>query len=313
MRTAFIDTLTDLARRDPNLWLVCGDLGYGVLDKFAAEFPKRFINAGVAEQNMIGLAAGLALSGKTVFVYSIANFPTMRCLEQIRNDVCYHQANVKVVAVGGGYTYGTHGYTHFGLEDIAVLRALPGLTVAAPGDPIEADLVTRAVAQQYGPAYLRLGKAGEPKVHTVAPKDFALGQALRLREGADITLISTGGMLKLAADTAAHLAHEGLDVGVLSMPTIKPIDAAAILAVRHAPIVSVEEHSVTGGLGSAVAEVLAEAGGERGVAFRRFGAADRVSYQVGNQAFLQAAMGDLPALVRALVAESRERTQRAHR
>lgn len=304
MRTAFIETLTQVARQDPNVWLVCGDLGFGVLDKFAAEFPKRFLNAGVAEQNMMGLAAGLALSGKTVFVYSIANFPTMRCLEQIRNDVCYHQANVKVVAVGGGYTYATHGYTHFGLEDLAVLRALPGITIAAPGDPIEADLITRALAAQPGPAYLRLGKAGEPKIHTAPPQGFALGRAILTRPGTQLTLITTGGMLKLAVDTADTLAKAGLSIRVLSVPTLKPLDSEAILTAARetGAIITMEEHSITGGLGSAVAEVLAESPPPKGVRFKRFGVADRISHLVGSQAFMQAAMGDLPALIRQMLA-----------
>lgn len=303
MRTAFIETLIKVARQDPNIWLVCGDLGYSVLDSFAAEFPGRYINAGVSEQNMMGLSAGLALSGKTVFVYSIANFPTMRCLEQIRNDVCYHQANVKVVAVGGGYSYGSLGYTHHGIEDLAVLRALPGITVAAPGDPIEADLVTRALAAQPGPAYLRLGKAGEPKVHTSAPA-YTLGQALQVRPGQQLTLITTGGMLKMAVDAAETFAKENVSLRVLSLPTIKPLDKAAILqaARETGKIITMEEHSVTGGLGSAVAEVLAESGGGMPVKFHRFGAADRISHLVGNQAFLQAAMGDLPGLIRQMLA-----------
>jgi hypothetical protein len=147
MRTAFLETLVRLARHDERIWLLTGDLGYSVLEGFAREFPERFVNAGVAEQNLTGVAAGLALSGKIVFTYSIANFPTLRCLEQIRNDVCYHRANVKVVAVGGGLAYGSQGYTHFGVEDLAVMRALPYMTVVAPGDPVEARLATEAIAQ----------------------------------------------------------------------------------------------------------------------------------------------------------------------
>ena len=145
MRTAFIDTLCELAERDPRIWLLTADLGYSVLERFAARFPHRYINVGVAEQNLTGIAAGLARCGKIVFTYSIANFPTLRCLEQIRNDVCYHQANVKIVAVGGGFAYGTLGYTHHGLEDLGIMRTLPHMTVIAPGDPTETRLATSAV------------------------------------------------------------------------------------------------------------------------------------------------------------------------
>src|SRR5713226_3860325 len=156
MRNAFILALTDLAAQDPRITLVVGDLGFGVVVDFSKRFPKQFINAGVAEQNMTSLAAGLALSGKIVFTYSIGNFPTLRCLEQIRNDVCYHNANVKIVSVGGGFSYGSLGMSHHATEDLAIMRALPGMVVVAPGDPMEAACATRAVAAYDGPCYLRL-------------------------------------------------------------------------------------------------------------------------------------------------------------
>src|SRR5712691_10038528 len=166
MRPAFFRALPELAAADERVNLVVGDLGFGVVEPFVERFPARFFNAGVAEQNMTGIAAGLALSGKTVFTYSIANFPTLRCLEQIRNDVCYHNANVKVVAVGGGFAYGALGMTHHATEDLAIMRALPGMVVVAPGDPLETELATRAIVSHSGPCYLRLGRAGEPKVHS---------------------------------------------------------------------------------------------------------------------------------------------------
>src|SRR5437763_8263703 len=159
-----------MAEEDERIWLLSGDLRYSVLERFAQKYPERFINVCVAEQNMMGVAAGLAMSGKTVFTYSIANFPVMRCLEQIRNDVCYHNLNVKIVAVGGGLAYGPAGYTHHALEDLAVMRAMPGMTVLAPGDPVEARLATTALADRQGPCYLRLGKAGEPLVHRQQPE-----------------------------------------------------------------------------------------------------------------------------------------------
>jgi transketolase len=264
VRTAFIETLCEVAERDERVWLLCGDLGFSVLERFAGRFPARYVNVGVAEQNMIGVAAGLAMSGKTAFVYSIANFPVMRCLEQIRNDVCYHDLSVKVVAVGGGMSYGPAGYTHHALEDLAIMRALPNMTVVAPADPVETRLATRAVAGASGPCYLRLGKAGEPVVHQEEPA-FRLGKAIVLRRGADVTLVSTGGMLKTVMEAAARLADEGVSASVISMPTVKPLDEQAVEeAARTSPLLCVvEEHGPEGGLADAVARCLASAASPR--------------------------------------------------
>lgn len=300
MRTTFIETLIDLAAQDERIWLLNGDLGFSVLEPFAARFPERYLNVGVAEQNMTGIAAGLAHSGKMPFTYSIANFPTFRCLEQIRNDVCYHRANVKIVAVGGGFAYGPQGYTHHGIEDLGIMRQLPGMTVVAPGDPVETRLATRAIAAHNGPCYLRLGKAREPVVHQ-NPPDFALGLAIPVRQGQDLTLISTGGLLKLSLDTAETLDAIGISAAVLSMPTVKPLDNEAVLnaAKNTRAIVTVEEHSVIGGLGSAVAEVLAESG--QAVRFRRYGVPDRIYHDIGSQDYLRVRLaGDLKEVVLAL-------------
>lgn len=257
MRTSFIEELYNLALHDERIWLLCGDLGFSVLDDFKKRFPKRFLNAGVAEQNMTGIAAGLALTGKTVFTYSIANFPVMRCLEQIRNDVCYHNLNVKIVAVGGGLAYGSHGYTHHGVEDLAVMSAMPNLTVAAPGDPIEARAITRMLAATPGPAYLRIGKAGEPVLHPPTAS-FSFGKAIPVIEGTTATLISTGGMLEITIAASKLLAAKGISAAVLSMPFLSPFDSEAVLsAARNTQaIVTVEEHG-PGGLGTIVAETLA--------------------------------------------------------
>ncbi len=296
MRTAFIEALCELAARDPRVWLITGDLGFSVLERFAQQFPDRFVNAGVAEQNMTGVAAGLALSDCVVFTYSIANFPTLRCLEQIRNDVCYHRANVKIVAVGGGFTYASSGYTHHGLEDLSILSSLPEMTVVAPGDPHEARLATAAIAQREGPCYLRLGKAGEPVVHA-APPPFELGRAIRVREGDDATLISTGGMLKQAVDAREALLAQGIRARVLSMHTVKPLDELAILeAARETEaIVTLEEHNCHGGLGSAVADVLATAG--TGVPFGKIAVPDRFWHVAGSQAHFRGLAGDPAELV----------------
>ena len=256
MRTSFIEELCKLAADDPNIWLVCGDLGFSVLEQFAERFPDRYVNAGVAEQNMTGVAAGLALSGKTVFTYSIANFPVMRCLEQIRNDVCYHNLNVKIVAVGGGLAYGSHGYTHHGVEDLAVTCCLPNLVVAAPGDPKEAREVARLAATVPGPSYIRIGKAGEPILHP-GEIHLSIGASLTVCTGDDITLACTGGMLESTLRVADALNAQGYSATVVSFPYLSPFDSVALLgaAQRTSVLATIEEHG-WGGLGTLAAEVL---------------------------------------------------------
>ncbi len=287
MRTAFIQSLIELARSNERIFLLVGDLGYSVVEPFAQEFPDRFINIGVAEQDMTGIATGLALSGKIVFTYSIANFPTLRCLEQIRNDVCYHKANVKIVAVGGGLAYGALGMTHHATEDLAIMRALPNMTVVAPGDPVETALATRAIIEWPGPCYLRLGKAGEPIVHQTSP-NFQIGKAIMVCDGSDVTLIAIGGMLYNTMQAAEQLAQQGIQARVLSMHTLKPLDTDAVLAAvqQTKAIITVEEHSLIGGLGSAVAEVLAELGNSH-ITFKRIGIRDEFCAQVGSQEYLR--------------------------
>lgn len=291
MRSAFFRALCDLAKYDERVWLVVGDLGFGVVEPFAQLFPDRFLNAGVAEQNMTSIAAGLALEGKVVFTYSIANFPLLRCLEQIRNDVCYHKANVKIVAVGGGFAYGSLGMSHHATEDLAMMRALPGMVVVAPGDPQEAEAATLAIASYSGPCYLRLGRSGEPKVHR-GQIDFQLGRAVQLTDGDDITLISTGGLLETSVRVAELLGQAGARARVLSMHTVKPLDHETVLSAARETraIFTLEEHSIVGGLGAAVAEVLAESG-ESVPIFRRFGLPSTFARTAGTQEYLRAQYG----------------------
>lgn len=285
MRTAFIETLLELAEQDDRVWLLTGDLGFSVLEPFAKLFPDRFVNMGVAEQNMTGVASGLAFEGKIVFTYSIANFPVMRCLEQIRNDVCYHNLNVKIVAVGGGVAYGASGYSHFAVEDLAVMRAMPNMTVIAPGDPTEAKLATRAIKELEGPGYLRLGTARETCVHKTPPL-FKIGEAITAREGNDITLICTGGILSEVLSAANQLAPQ-LQIRVLSMHTVKPLDQNAVCKAADETklIVTVEEHSKIGGLGDAVAEILIRKRLNCDVLKLALGNASHSN--VGSQSFLQ--------------------------
>jgi len=286
-----IRVITELAAEDPNLVLVTGDLGFGVFDGFSRDFPRQFLNAGIAEQNMTGLAVGMALEGKTIFTYSIGNFPTLRCLEQIRNDACYHGANVKIVAVGGGFTYGSLGISHHATEDLAIMRALPDITVVAPGDPVEAAAATRAVYQTSGTCYLRLGRGGEPVVPGTG-RDFRIGKAARLCEGDDVALISTGGMLHNASLARQALVDSGLSVGLYSMHTLKPFDrdTVAELAAKYKLVVTVEEHTVIGGLGSAVADVLAQLPAGR-ARLKMIGLQDCFSCVVGDQDYLRNVYG----------------------
>ena len=278
-----------MADIDKSIYLLTGDLGFGLLEPFAEKHPGRYINMGVAEQNMTGVATGLALSGKVVFIYSIANFPTFRCLEQIRNDICYHNVNVNIVSGGGGLTYGALGTTHHATEDMAIMRALPGMTVIAPGDPLEVSQATKASVKWPGPCYLRLGRTEEPAIHNNTP-DFQIGKSIRVLAGSDATLISTGGALYNTMRAAQSLAEQRIKVCVLSMPTIKPLDNGAVITAARETgvIVTVEEHNIIGGLGSAVAEVLAESTGLE-VAFKRIGVRDTFCLQVGDYEYLQKA------------------------
>lgn len=306
MRDAFTRALTELATEDERILLVTGDLGFGVFDDFQRRFPGQFLNAGVAEQNMTGVATGLALEGRIVFTYSIANFPTLRCLEQIRSDAAYHEANVKVVAIGGGFSYGALGISHHATEDLAILRALPGLTVVAPGDLWETEQATRALAALPGTAYLRLDKS-----HANTParpgEEFHLGRARELRAGSDCTLISCGGIVGEVMTAAARLAaEEGYECRVLSLHTLKPIDTEALIraARETGGILTIEEHTVIGGLGGAVAEELLEAGAPPGF-FRRLGLRAGFSSVVGSQGFLRGHYGLDAAAIVAGVREAR--------
>jgi len=290
MRTAFIDTLVELAEADERIWLLTGDLGYSVLERFSQRFLQRYVNVGVAEQNMLGLAAGLALSGKIVFVYSIANFPVMRCLEQIRNDVCYHNLAVKIVAVGGGLAYGSAGYTHHAVEDLAVMRAMPNMTVIAPGDPIELRAATQAIARTPGPCYLRVGKGGEPIVHQ-GLLDFEIGKAFWLRPGNDLIFVVTGAMLPEVLKAAELLQKHGLSAGVISLPTLKPLDVQTLRDAAESTrlMITVEEHSTIGGLGEAVAAALMQSDLKTTPRLIRAGLIQSISTRAGTQHYLREA------------------------
>jgi transketolase len=256
MRDAFVKTLLEKAKKDKNIILITGDLGFGVLDEFQKELPNQFINSGVNEQAMMGMAAGIASTGKRVFVYSIGNFPTLRCLEQIRNDICLMNNSVVVVSVGAGYAYGPQGYTHHALEDIAVLRALPNMEVVIPADPIETRKVTELLAKSATPSYLRLGKSNEKSINIGEPK-ITYGKVNEIISGENGTILFVGSIGTIVMAAAKELLKQGSSVSVASVPFLTSFDKEYLKsAAEKGPIVTVEEHSSRGGFGSAVLEFL---------------------------------------------------------
>ena len=268
MRDTFVKTLIEEAKKNKNIELITGDLGFGVLKPYWEALPDQFTNAGIAEQNMTGAAAGMALEGKIVFTYSIGNFPTLRCFEQIRNDCAYHNANVKIVCVGGGFVYGPLGMSHMATEDIAIMRALPNVTVVCPGDLVEAECATRAIINTPGTCYMRLGRGGGKRIHDKID-DFQIGKALKVRESIKdannkIAVFSTGAILDETTEACDELISQGYSIEQYSFHTVKPIDKETIMkcAKECRYIVTVEEHNIIGGLGGAVAEVMAECDGK---------------------------------------------------
>src|SRR4051794_13372475 len=287
MRDDFVKRLAQLAATDSRIMLLTADLGFGVLTDFAAKFPRQFLNVGVAEQNLTGVATGMALEGLIVFTYSIGNFPTLRCLEQIRNDAAYHEASVKIVSVGSGFSYGSLGMSHHATEDISILRAIPGITIFSPGDLWEAMEATEAAVHTPGPCYLRLDKSAAGSNEAPGEK-FVIGQPRLRRAGDDLTIIATGGIVEEALKAAEILAGKNVDLRVLSVHTIRPFDPELILAAARetSAIITLEEHTVDGGLGGLVAETLLE----HGVAprkFKRMGLRGGFSSIVGSQAYLR--------------------------
>lgn len=287
MRDTFVKTLLEIAKRDKNVYIVTGDLGFGVLKPFWDELPDQIINAGIAEQNMTSIAAGLAMQGKVVYTYSIGNFPTLRCIEQIRNDCAYHDANVKVVCVGGGFVYGSLGMSHHATEDIAMMRALPNVTVVAPGDLVEAACATKAIYETPGTCYLRLGRGGEKQIHD-GIDNFEIGKAIKIQDGEKVAIFSTGAIFDEVDEACKVLGEEGIVPAVYTFPTVKPIDKDVILecASKYKTIITVEEHNLSGGFGSAVAEVLAEQD-SKDAKLVRIALDDRYSCIVGSQKYLR--------------------------
>jgi transketolase len=293
MRTAFIHELTDLARSNPNIFLIVGDLGFSVVEKFADEFPDRFLNAGVAEQNMTGVAAGLASEGYHVFTYSIANFPTTRCLEQIRNDICYHNLNATIVSVGGGVAYGNLGFSHHAIQDYAIMRGLPNMRIFSPGDPFETRAVLRAVCDNPGPSYLRLGKNGEPCYHKSIPFIKEMDNAfLRVAGPVDAqnAILSTGASLECAVSALSILPEKKWSIWSLPVWSKNSQNHIKHFIAAHSLVVSIEEHMLQGGFGSFLRECLDDEG-ELQSKFKIMSLDDIVCGLVGSQKYLCNAAG----------------------
>ena len=294
MRTAFIKQLIEEAKTNDKIFLLVGDLGFSVVEPFAELFPERYLNVGIAEQNMAGIAAGLAMEGYCVYIYSIGNFPTLRCMEQIRYDICYHNLNVKIVAVGGGYAYGPLGASHHATEEMGMLRTLPHMVVCAPGDPIEAKAIITFTAHYKGPCYIRIGKAGEPIVHQEASLELTLGEILEINKGETNAVFSTGAMLKYAFD---FISENKINASIYSFPFVKPINKDALLTILkfHNKIITIEEHQAQGGFGSAILELINDLIEEEKLSYppfiKRIAIPDQFYSVAGSQDFLRKLAG----------------------
>lgn len=271
MRNTYIAALYDLAKDNKDILALVSDNGAIVYDKFRKDFPDRFINFGISEANMVSVAAGLASCGKIPFAYTISCFITMRSFEQVRNDVCLQKMNVKLVGIGAGFVYSNLGPTHHAIEDIALMRVLPNMTIFSPSDPLESRKVTIAAAEINGPVYIRLATGGTPKIYE-KDYEFKVGRGIALREGKDIAIITTGGILYDVLQAADELKKSNISARVINIHTIKPIDKEIVLkaACDTQAILTVEEHTIFGGLGSAVSEIVLE-NSKQPIKFKRLG------------------------------------------
>lgn len=303
MRTALVHTLSQIMKEHKDVITLTADMGFSVFEDLQKEFPRRFLNTGVTEQSTIGVAAGLALSGYKVFVYAQAAFITMRCFEQVRLDVCYNNVNVKLIGTAAGFSLNQLGVSHFAIEDVALMRSLPNMTVFTPGDPMEARWATQRAYTLNGPAYIRLTKAGCPIVHSAVP-NIRVGEAIEVRKGDDAGLLVSGSLLPVAVDVAARLKRKKIHVSVYSFPTVKPVDKKTILnlAKKGKRLFTLEDHSIIGGLGTAVAEILSESGNP--VPLKRLGVSDAFTGITGSIEYLLAANGLSPTAITRTITHS---------
>ncbi len=285
MRKACLDAVYEMALRDTRVVFIGSDLGAGTLDNFRRNLPDRFFMEGVSEAAIVGMMAGLAMSGRIPYMNTIAPFIVRRACEQVALDACLHRFPLRFLASGGGVVYAPLGPTHLAVEDIALMRALPNMTVIAPADAEEMRRLMPLTLDYPGPIYIRLAKGGDPIV-TTAAGDFEIGRAIPMRQGRDALIVTTGVLLKSALESAQVLSQQGIEAGVLHVPTVKPFDTETMLDMaRHVRVVvTAEEHSIIGGLGSAVAEVLAEAAFDRPPRLARLGFPDVFPDHYGSQA-----------------------------
>lgn len=290
MRNAFAEEITALATANESVVLLSGDIGNRLFNGYKQACPTRFYNCGVAEANMTSMAAGMALCGMRPVTYTIAPFNTVRCLEQIRLDVCYHNVPVVIVGLGAGLSYSNLGATHHSMEDVSLMRSMPNMTIVCPADAMEVRLALRAALQHSGPVYLRLGKKNEPLVHDTPPA-FVLGQSLPLQKGHKICLIASGTIVPEVLQAAKLLAKTVCSPSVLNMHTIKPLDTTALQQAfdEHELVVTVEEHSLIGGLGAAIAEWRCD--NRIATPLLRLGGADAFLCKAGNQQQARIALG----------------------
>lgn len=289
MRDAFIKAIEEVAEQDQSFILITADLGFGIFDNFCKKYPDRFINVGIAEQNMIGVASGLAKASKKVLAYSIGNFPTLRCLEQIRNCAAYHELDLTIVASGGGFTYGALGMSHHATEDLGIMRSLPKVISVAPATPSETYFLTKQLIYTPGVGYLRLEKEGGTDVTEINQDNIEIGKAvfINVEPVNDAVIISIGGVFKEAQKAQRKLAAKGLKVSLVSMHTLKPIDhnAIEILSNKTKHLITLEEHNKYGGLASAVAEIICEK--QLNVKLHTMHINDEYSSIVGDQTYLR--------------------------
>lgn len=301
MRSVFFKKLHQIAQEKNDLYLLTANLGFKLFDDFKKSFPARFIDIGVAEPNMIGIASGMALSGKNVYCYSMIPFLIMRSYEQIRVDVAYHDLNVKLIGVGSGFTYGLEGFTHFGIEDMALMRAMPNMTVVAPAGVQDADSLAGLSYDFPGPLYIRLGRANPPFKYFHKPL-FKIGKGIVVQEGKDAVIFAIGDMVYEAQQAIELLRKKGVSIALINMHTLKPLDVALIKkqAQLFSNIFTIEEHTITGGLGSAVAEVLSESGYKGN--FLRIGINEELLKASGTAHYLRKIQGlCFPAIARKIL------------
>lgn len=302
MRNAFADEIAQIAAVDPRIVLLSGDIGNRLFDPFKTKFPNRFYNCGVAEANMASVAAGMAMCGLRPITYTITPFNTTRCLEQIRDDICYHNMPVLIVGTGAGLSYASLGCTHHSCEDISFLKSIPNMTVLCPADSMELRSLLHLAFKLNGPAYMRIGKTGEPLIHQ-APPQLTIGKGYLIERGTDLCILSAGNMLSIALEARKILKDGGIEAEVISMHTVKPLDTELLTQVssRFPLLVSIEEHSLIGGLGSFIAEWMADH--SIFVHLLRFGTQDHFPHPIGSQKYIRELFGLTPQVIASRIQE----------